>query len=296
MPDPVAGGAAAGTATAGAAGSTGNAGSAAPAAGATAASTAVLGGGAPADAGAAWNASLPADIAAKPWAKTHKSAETFWKSMDEAQSLIGRSIQIPGQNATAEDWARVWEKLGRPQRPDGYKLTAPKLPEGQKLPATLSEGFSAFAHSIGLSNWQAQRVVDHVGGKLAAEINPGPAKSVAETQKALKDAWGGAYERNLAVANRAIQYAGGEKLLAALRRTGAANDPDVAIAFARLGAYLAEDGVVSGEGPVGQASAKADLDKILNDKAHPYWVRNHPGHKDAMREVERLNQMLYGRP
>jgi len=272
---------------------------AAPAAtGAAAAPATVLGGaGTVGTETPSWHATLPPDIAAKPWVKTHKTSESFFKSVEEAQGLIGRSIQIPKAGEGRDAWERVWNKMGRPETVEGYKIADLKLPEGVKLPAALTDGYTQFAHDIGLSNWQANKIAEHIGTRIANEIStPAGHADAKVAEQTLKTAWGGAYEKNLTLAQRAIQYAGGDKLQAALRATGAANNPDIAIAFARLGAFLAEDGVISGEGPVGVATAKSDLNAILDNKDHPYWKKNAPGHKDAMAEVARLNQLLHGKP
>jgi hypothetical protein len=272
------GGAAAGSATAGAAGAPANAGS--PQSGSE---------------GAVWHASLPPDVAAKPWVKTHKTADTFWKSMDEAQSLIGRSVQVPKTSDRAE-WERVWNKLGRPEKLDGYKLKNPTLPAGTEMPKVLSEGFTQFAHDIGLSNWQAQQLIDHVGTRLASEVKgPGTLDDKA-ARAVLQKAWGGATERNIALAQRAVQYLGGDELRQALKETGGATHPRILIAFAKMGATLAEDNTIAGDGPVGQQAAKDELSAIMDNPKHAYWIARDPGHKDAVARVRALNEQIYGKP
>ena len=61
----------------------------------------------------------------------------FVKSYLHSQKLVGADkIPVPNKMATDEDWNAVYERLGRPQSPDGYKYDLPKetkLDEGQGL-------------------------------------------------------------------------------------------------------------------------------------------------------------------
>jgi hypothetical protein len=78
-----------------------------------------------------------------------------------------------------------------------------------------------------------------------------------------------------------------------LEATGLGNHPAFIKMFAKVGGVLAEDNptfrdtVRSSEG-----EAKASLAKIMTDMKHPYWNRDDAGHKAAVAEVTRLNEIV----
>src|SRR5581483_7834125 len=64
---------------------------------------------------------------------TPQSFEGLAKKARDAESLIGKSVQLPGDNATAEELAKFYNRLGRPEKADAYEF---KLPDG--LPANFN--------------------------------------------------------------------------------------------------------------------------------------------------------------
>jgi hypothetical protein len=66
--------------------------------------------------------------------------------------------------------------------------------------------------------------------------------------------------------------------------------------FARVGAAMGEDRLVSGSSParLGPAEARAAIDAVMGDPRHPYWDRWHPGHRAAVTEVTRLFELKAG--
>jgi hypothetical protein len=48
---------------------------------------------------------------------------------------------------------------------------------------------------------------------------------------------------------------------------------------------------ISGITPV---EAEKEISKILGDKDHPYWNKNHPNHQAAVEEVFQLQNMKLG--
>jgi hypothetical protein len=283
--------AAATTGTEGAAG----AGTGAPAsAGAVTPPAAGTGTGLPAD----WRSGLAPDIAGHASIKTFKTPGDLAKSHVEAQALIGRSIQVPGAAEPREAWDRVWNKLGRPEAATGYVLKDPVLPEvAGKWDPERTKNFMPLAHSIGLSNWQAQQVLDAFGQHLASAAQPArPSVDAKAAEAKLRGAWGGAFEKNIEAAKRSIAFAGGEELRQALHETGAGSHPAVIAALARFGHLLVEDQLIAADGALATGNDQAELTKILNaPKDHPFWDKLHAGHKDAVAQVTRLNEKIHGK-
>ena len=111
--------------------------------------------------------SVPEAYAGKPWVEKIKSSDDLWKTLDNAQGLLGRRPNIPGQDASEEDWNRFYTALGRPESPDKYDLKdIDGLPEGADLKPFKAKA-AALAHQIGLTPKQAEKLWQ---GYLAEEM------------------------------------------------------------------------------------------------------------------------------
>jgi len=132
--------------------------------------------------------------------------------------------------------------------PEAYDI---KLPEGSGLDAKVVEDAKAYAKSLGLTNEQAQELLNKQDGTV---------KSFALAQKAEYDAkvesWktqvladkeigGDNLPVSVEMAKRALTKFGGETLTKMLDDTGFGNHPEVIRAFARIGKAMAEDKIVS---------------------------------------------------
>ena len=111
------------------------------------------------------------------WAKNVKSPEDLFTQFDNAQKLIGKSVQVPAEDAPPEDWGKVYNKLGRPEKPEDYGL---KLEE--TADAALKEQASALSkifHDNGLSKKQAAKLLEGVQTISKSQLD-----KMTEAQKA----------------------------------------------------------------------------------------------------------------
>src|SRR6266852_9046561 len=99
---------------------------------------------------------LPEKIRGEAAFKDLKSVEDLAHSYLGQGKLLGvpkdRLLTLPATPEDAEGWKAVHLKLGMPEKPDGYKLTAPNLPEGMKVDEKLQGSFLKKVHSLGGSN------------------------------------------------------------------------------------------------------------------------------------------------
>lgn len=104
---------------------------------------------------------VPEAYAGKPWVEKIKSQDDVWKTLDNAQSLIGKKQQIvPSDGATEEDWNNFYKTIGRPEDAKGYKFKpVENLPQGIDL-APIHEKASSIFHKAGLTPKQAETVWD----------------------------------------------------------------------------------------------------------------------------------------
>jgi hypothetical protein len=210
------------------------------------------------------------------------------KSYIEAQKMIGRSVQLPVKDLKPEDRAKaVKDIIGRlrkegvleatPDSPDKYEIKTPQV-DGWKANEPLMTGFREAAHKIGMTPSQAQGLFDwYLNFQQSTETQD--QEEFENMKLGLQKEWGGLYRRKLEAARRAAaEYIG--------------QDADALISHLPP---AIEQAIISGES-VGlkdtqPAEIKKKLEGMLFDKAHPLNDVSHAGHKQALEEYNRLNQM-----
>jgi hypothetical protein len=241
-----------------------------------------------------WRESLPPDLKAHKSLSRYADPASLAKAYVEMEKYQGRSVAIPGPDATPAERAafdtkvRQWQ--GVPEAAERYTITMPEgLPADEK---GLGEWKSTF-HRLGLTQ-------DQVAGLTNAFFasptgNPQLAHEQLRTygETELRKELGGAYGHTLAVAGRAIRAVGGKEVFELLESTGLNSHPTMVKFWARLGRDYQEDGAIpsaSHGGPLGPEDAKRRKAEIFADRSHPY----HKGDKDAVDEMLSLNQIITG--
>lgn len=193
-----------------------------------------------------------------------KDVATLVKNAIHAESLIGKSVQIPDDKAKPEDFDKFYGKLGRPEKPDGYEFKLPDgIPEGMPYNGELATAFKAEAHKAGLTAKQAAAAHDFFVAKQA-DVYKAQHQMVADlmdtaTADLVKE-WGPAdgekFKGGLEYATRALKGLGVEE---AFHQTGLLSEVDgkknlildakIALALEKVGrAMFREDALVNGQG------------------------------------------------
>ncbi len=251
---------------------------------------------------------LPKDIAGEAMFKDIKDIEGLARGFHGAQKLVGvpkdQILRLPTDDKP-ESWAPVYDKLGRPEKADGYKLT---LPQGVELNAEAAKPIFEEAYNLGIS----QKQLDGLYGKLrtVAEANGAAAKAkseaeVAASSAALKTEWGVAYDQKIADATLAIDHFAkelklGDGLKADLERSGLGNNPALAKLFAGLAANLKEDGKLTGrasgsESLASPTEARQNINALRQDKTFmaQYMDKRALGHAEAVAKMAALHAQAY---
>lgn len=137
----------------------------------------------------------------------------------------------------------------RPGAPESYADFI--LPDGMSADAKMSEDFTALAREMNLPQDQAQKLVDLYAGYLR-DMTDEPVRNQQETQaqwaraaRADREYGGLRFDKNIAIAARAIDRFGGQPLRQALEVTGAGNHPEVIRFLYRVGKAMSEDSMAS---------------------------------------------------
>ena len=222
--------------------------------------------------------------------------DDFVKSYLHSQKLVGADkIPVPNKLATDEDWNAVYERLGRPETPDGYKY---ELPKETKLEEKTLKAFSEEAHKLGLLPKQAQGIINYYNSiaeqsEQNALVNEEAAKAEAEVE--LRKEYGPAYDLKIAQArNLATNTFGADFLRNTKLADGSVlgNHPQVVRAFADLASKISEDGIVQGEATSVMTVKEIDSEiESLTQPGSAYWDKTHINHRKAVGEVQRLYEL-----
>lgn len=250
---------------------------------------------APTPAPSSWIDGFSEDLKGYVENKGFKDPATVVDSYRNLEKLLGsrdKLLKLPDKEDDAEAWKEIYNKLGRPEKPEDYKLQAPDMDK--------DNGFSKWAegtfHELGLSRKQAEGLAqkwnDYVA-QGAQSLKENAQEKLKQEEAALKKEWGAAYEQNANIVDRAASALGlDDKTLQSLRDSmGSA----AAMKFIHnLGTKLGEGEYVSGNnqgGGFGVLSPAAARNRIQALKADPDFVRRYTsGDAAAREEMTRLHQ------
>lgn len=227
--------------------------------------------------------------------KGFKDSAAVVESYRNLEKLLGdkdKLIKLPEKLDDPTAMASIWEKLGRPLKPEEYGLTTPKEGGDEAFTNAAAKAF----HDQGLSRTQATKLAEWWNG-MVTERQKGQQQVALDKFKAedtkLKTEWGAAHEQNLATAQKAAETFGvtKEQIDKLERVMGFAG---VHKLFHGIGSKLGEHGFIDGNSGVGfngkltPAQARHQLDTLSKDSD---WIRRYSSGGAAEREqMERLQK------
>lgn len=191
----------------------------------------------------------PADGGQTQQTQQEQAAQTQQTTQEQSQQQVTQEQGQQGKTGDDGKSAKTApEQYGDFTVPEGYAI------------GEIGEEFKAVAKELGLTQEQAQRLID-LDVKRANAQTEAIYRNSAEWQaaaKADKEFGGDALEANVAIANKAINTFGTEALKTLLKQTGLGNHPELIRAFYRAGKTISEDRFVSSAGSTG-ARDPADI-------------------------------------
>jgi hypothetical protein len=162
-----------------------------------------------------------------------------------------------------------------PVVPEKYEF---KAPEGVTLDQAQVDAFTPVAKELGLTNEQAQKLVDlHTAQTTEAakafqtsqhEAWQTQVKQWESETRSDKEIGGAKFDENIGLAAKAIDKFGSRELRQALDTSGMGNHPAVVKFFVTVGRQLAEDGMAGGN--AGQGGTPKSLAEKLFPDLKPY--------------------------
>jgi hypothetical protein len=180
-----------------------------------------------------------------------KDATEVGKYIKELQSFAGKKGDIPKSDATEEEWAEFYGKLGRPETTEGYDFTVGD--EFRELVGEDSapffekavEGFKDQAFAMGASAEKAEELVDWYLGMVASELeesNAAMKEAEAQMDKELRGEWGDGYDGMMNGIVSMLKANGmPEENLEFAMSTGLLRDPALATTLGKIATRFQDD-------------------------------------------------------
>jgi len=247
-----------------------------------------------------WKETISEEFRNDPNISKFTEIDALAKSYINATKMIGSDkIAVPTNNSTEDQWNEVYNKLGRPESPDKYKLDFKS--EVAPVDEQAIKSFAEVAHKTGLNEKQAQAILDFYkqnseNSVQQLKIDTETAQAQAEQQ--LRQEWGKQYESNITkAASVAKANMSGDVLDMQLKDgTRLGDHPEVIKGFAKIAGLLSEDKMATPESEtVDQGrDLETEISKIVNDRSGPYWNKTHPDHSKMVQQVYTMREMLHG--
>jgi hypothetical protein len=195
-----------------------------------------------------WHYQIPKALQGNEILSKYASNGDALQRLVDLEGKADRTITVPQQDATPEERAAFYKRLGRPESPAGYELTVPKeLADSGAIPADYSKQLAERAHAAGLTKAQAQTLFKEDVAR-AQEILKQQRAARAEQERQwnaqLLDSVGGdedALQQKVARSRRAFRVMGSPELGELFDKVGISTNPLVVNAFERIAAAVGED-------------------------------------------------------
>lgn len=169
----------------------------------------------------------------------------------ELERRLGRSVEMPGDDATTEDWSRFYRRLGRPETQEGYEFDDVELPNGVSVPEQSLEEYRNTAHKLGLTKAQANELYKwHTEslGRTVGDVKRAVERQKSDAERTLREEWGGEYDQNMELATRALRQFADDDFVQFVKTTGLGNHPAMSKVFAKIGSAIGEGSSPRGDG------------------------------------------------
>lgn len=254
-----------------------------------------------------WIDVLPEDAAKDPSITKYKTPEEFYNGYKSTVELVGRKgVIVPKENATPEEREKFFNDLGRPEKPEGYKLSKiENLHKSIEITPESERGYQMIAHKHGLTQQQADGINKEflqIINKATMDQERKDTEAMQKAETALRQEWGEKYVSNVSMVAKEVLKSGGQEALDAMGgEKGIGNNPIILKTLSKIIGRLAEDtsNPDKGNGSGGAAGnetpeeAKSKISEMMNDPKHPINDEKHIDHRKSVDERMRLYKKAY---
>lgn len=245
---------------------------------------------------------IPAEFKSEASLASIKDVPTLVKSYVSAQKMLGSRVPLPQEDWKPEQFDEFYNKLGRPVKPEEYKLPEVKMHENVQLDKEKLGKATTQLHKMGLTQKQAAGVMEYYFNSLnegVGEVNRGMEAQRAASTEILKKEWGDRFDANLGLAKQTLTKLGSPELVTKLDLTGFGNDPDLIKVLHKVSLMMQEDkggrGIGGNEFTGTSADAIKEIGRLKGDETFMKQLNDaeNPGHKEAVEKWLGLHNKAY---
>ena len=163
----------------------------------------------------------------------------------EQEKMNSGRVKIPGEDSTPEEVSAFYQKLGKPETAEGYEL--PELAEGDAYDETMMNAVKQYAFDKNMSNEQLNGMVE----TYLNEARLAQDRIATQTEDALKQEWGGDYDKNIEISRRALRELAPEEitepLIAEIANANMDNSQNFVKFLNAIGSKMLDDTLVRGD-------------------------------------------------
>lgn len=220
----------------------------------------------------AWTAQLPDDLKGNEFLTQIPSIGELGKKVLDYHGKVENAVQLPGENASDEERATFYNKLGRPEKPEDYQFEGIEWPNVEDpLMATIKdaadrdlEDYRKVFHEIGLTAEQAKALHKKSFEMALARYEQAEKASTEMQEKvvaSLKTEWGNDFDGNLTLAKRAFNKVGElagvkDEFAKFMDDSKLGNNPLFVKVFHAMGKAMSDDTALDTDGTPGGVSDK----------------------------------------
>ena len=245
-----------------------------------------------------WKEAISEEFRTNPNIEKFTEIDALAKSYINATQMIGQDkVAVPNKNSTEDQWNEVYDKLGRPESADKYSLNVKS--DVVPLDNGAVKQFAENAHKLGLSNKQAQGVLEFYKNSMegtAQQSKVDTETAQVQAEQELRQEWGREFESNVQRAGALAKANMNPDILDLELKSGirVGDHPELIKGFAKIASMMSEDKIVSPESDGADKSTdlESQISTITNNREGPYWNKTHPEHDKAVQQVYTLREML----
>ena len=239
-----------------------------------------------------WLSGLPEELKGAPSLLKFKDIPTLARSYLEAEKALNGRVAIPKDDASEEEWAKFYSRLGLPE---DKKYLDQRSPEDEEHLQTYEEMF----YNNGISKRQGAKLLDSMY-KLSTDLQKKQQEEVDKSRESnvdwLKSNYGDLFDNKITTMQAALTKYGTRELAGLIEETG--YSPALVDLLVRVGETLRSDSLVTGNQvtTINTAeSAKLEIKKLESDREFMVKLRdkNHAAHSDAVKKLEELYKVAY---
>ncbi len=256
---------------------------------------------APAPPAFSWKSNLPADYVNSPtMQKFTDDKDGLSKAIEShlnLEKLLGHTkVPLPKDDKDIAGIQAFNKALGVPDKPEGYGLKDPTMPESMKSMTFDKKTFSEVIHKFGLTPkqanglWQAYTDMSMQSyNKYVTENN----KQLGDMVSGLRQEWGDAYDSNVELGQMVINKFSDSQEMNDFITASLLKTPQGVKFLAKVGGQFAENKIGDfkySRFALTPDQAKQEIDKIMNDTNHPY-LNPKATNEEHDRAVAYVNQL-----